>query len=340
MGLIDSREIQRGAWLATALAALLIAGCGGGGGNGSESSAGAGASVAVSEAGAPAASGDTAADGFNWFNFRRRQMGLAQVSRNALIDKAAVNHSNYQAANGAISHLEVQGRQGFTGTYIYPDRVSNADLFTNNVPVAGSSRLLAAGYSFPVTGYAFGEVISKTGDASGANAAEALITAIYHRFVIFEPKFLEAGAGSAQAADGSVYFTVDFASRALNSGGIGGGRFLPYPFPGQQNIPTVFLSDQEEPDPVPNQNAVGYPVSVHANNTSTLKVQSFTIAPRGGAALATRLLSSSTDPDNTASSTAAIIPLSTLAAQTTYDVQFSGSVDNVPASLSWSFTTR
>jgi hypothetical protein len=29
-----------------------------------------------------------------------------------------------------------------------------------------------------------------------------------------------------------------------------------------------------------------------------------------------------------------------LSAQTTYDVQFSGTVDGVPASLAWSFTTR
>ena len=106
-------------------------------------------------------------------------------------------------------------------------------------------------------------------------------------------------------------------------------------------MPKSFDSDLEEPDPVPNQNTVGYPVSVHANLTSSLAVQSFTIHAHGSSAnLTTRLLSQATDPnmaDNT--SAAAIIPLTTLAAGTTYDVSFSGSIDGAPVSKTWSFTT-
>jgi uncharacterized protein YkwD len=335
----NAGDIRRGACLAAALAAVLAGGgCGGGGGDGSGSSTSA-SSAAIVEPGSPAATGDTATDGFNWFNYRRRQMGLAGLTRNVLIDRAALNHSNYQAADGVLSHEEVQGRSGFTGVYLYPSAGAHPELFSRGVPVAGSSRLSAAGYTLPTSGYAFGEVISKSGDASGFNSAEALIAAIYHRFVVFEPKFQQAGAGSAKASDGYIYFTTDFTAPALNGGGLGAGRFLPYPYPDQTNIPTVFQSDQEEPDPVPNQNEVGYPVSVHADNTSTITVQSFTIAPRGGAPLSTRLLSRATDAE-TGASTAAIIPLTVLNAQTTYDVRFSGAVDGVAASLSWSFTTR
>ncbi|MBK4737127.1 CAP domain-containing protein [Noviherbaspirillum pedocola] len=337
----NAGQIPHGAWLTAALAALLLTGCGGGGG--SSSGAGSGnsnaSSAAIVESGSPAATGDTATDGINWFNYRRSQMGLAPLARNVLIDKAALNHSNYQAASGFISHEEVQGKNGFTGVYLYPSAKAHPELFRNGVPVSGSSRLSAAGYALPSSGYAFGEVIAKTPDASGFNSAEALITAIYHRFVVFEPKFQQAGAGSAKAADGYVYFTADFTTPALASGGLGAGRFLPYPYPNQTNLPTVFQSDQEEPDPVPNQNEVGYPVSVHADNTSTITVGSFTIAPRGGAPLATRLLSSATDAE-TGPSTAAIIPLTVLNPQTTYDVRFSGAVDGVAASLSWSFSTR
>ena len=321
------------AWLASLLMAALLAGCGGGGGggnNGNTSTAGQPGSVtdnttvppvAQAEVGAPQATGNMATDGFNWFNFRRQQMGLAAVSRNTLIDKAALNHSNYQAINDTITHDEVSTRRGFTGTTVL-------------------ARLNAAQYTFPANNYAYGEVISATADTNGVSAAEDLITAIYHRFVIFEPKFNEAGSASATAGSGYTYFTTDFATRTLNQGGLGTGKLVVYPFRDQQNLPTVFFSNQEQPDPVPDRNEVGYPVSVHADITSVLAVQSFTISPRGGAALTTKLLRYETDNEIAEPSVAAIIPLAVLQPQTLYDVRFTGSVDNVPVSLAWSFSTR
>lgn len=319
-------------WLASLLAVAVIAGCGGGGGgddNGRTSSAqsGDGASITttpasiLAETGAPQATGNMATDGFNWFNFRRQQMGLTSMTRNTQIDTAALNHSNYQVLNNTITHDEIAGRRGFTGANVL-------------------DRLQAAQFSFPNSNYAFGEVISSTPDTNGINAAEDLIAAIYHRFVVFEPKFLETGSGSATAGSGYTYFTTNFATRTLNRGGLGNGKLVVYPFSNQQNLPTVFYSDQEQPDPVPDRNEVGYPVSVHADITSTIAVQSFTINPRGRAALATRLLRKETDVEISEPSVAAIIPLAVLQPQTLYDVRFVGSVDQVPVNVSWSFTTR
>jgi uncharacterized protein YkwD len=315
------------AWLASLLAVALVAGCGGGSDGGTNRPAQLDTGAAnttvtpVAEAGAPQATGNMATDGFNWFNFRRQQMGLDAIARNAQIDAAAQNHSNYQAQNRTITHDEVAGNRGFTGATVL-------------------DRLRAAQYLVPASNYAYGEVISSTPDTNGINAAEDLIAAIYHRFVIFEPKFLEGGAGSATAGSGYTYFTTDFATRTLNRGGLGSGRLLVYPFSNQQNLPIVFYSDQEKPDPVPDRNEVGYPVSVHADITSTIAVQSFTISPRGGAALATKLLRKETDTEITEPSVAAIIPLAVLQSQTVYDVRFAGTVDNVPVTLAWSFTTR
>jgi hypothetical protein len=246
---------------------------------------------------------------------------LATITRNTQIDAAALNHSNYQALNNTITHDELAGRRGFTG----------ADVL---------GRLRAAQYTVPASNYAYGEVISSTPDTNGVNAAEDLIAAIYHRFVIFEPKFLEAGTASTTAGSGYTYFTTDFATRTLTRDGLGSGKLVVYPFSNQQNLPTVFFSNQEEPDPVPDRNEVGYPVSVHADITSTLAVQSFTINPRGGTALATRLLKAETDSEIGTPSVAAIIPLAVLQPQTVYDVRFVGSVDDVPVNLAWSFTTR
>jgi uncharacterized protein YkwD len=328
----DARRLnaKASAWLASLLMVILVAGCGGGGG-GSGDNAVAPASVTdnstnvpagtITEAGAPLATGDMATDGFNWFNFRRQQMGLAALARNTQIDKAASNHSNYQALNDTITHDEVAGKRGFTGVSVL-------------------NRLQAAQYQFPASNYAYGEVISATADTNGVSAAEDLIAAIYHRFVIFEPKFLETGAASATAGSGYTYFTTNFATRTLDQGGLGDGRLVTYPFKDQQNLPVVFFSDQEQPDPVPDRNEVGYPVSVHADITSVLTVQSFTINPHGGAALTTKLLRYGTDPEINRPSVASIIPLAVLQAQTLYDVRFVGSVDGVPVTLAWSFKTR
>lgn len=313
------------------LLSLALAACGGGGSS-TQSAPSSDAPIIAQEASAPQASGNMATDGLNWFNFRRQQMGMPGLTRNGLIDTAAQGHSGYQALNNIITHDQTPGNPGFTG----------ADL---------EARLAQAGYSL-VPSYATGEVISKTGYTDGFAAAEALITAIYHRFVIFEPMFKEAGAGFATASNGYTYFTANSAASNGLGSGLGAGKFTAYPYDGQKNLPVNFFSDTEQPDPVPDENEVGYPVSIHADITRmiTVTASNFTVRPRGGALLPVRLLTSSSDTE-TPTSAASIIPLAPLAAGTTYDVAFSGTICTVVApatsctadtaiSRNWSFTTR
>ncbi len=302
------------------LASLLLAGCGGGGGE-SNSSSSATTSVGALEPDAPLVTGNTATDGFNWFNFRRQQAGLLAVERNAKLDAAAQGHSDYQKTNNTITHEQTPGKPGFTGATL-------------------RDRLDAVGYQYASPGgYAYGEVISSTSDPSGFNAAEDLITAIYHRFVIFEPMFKEAGAGAATVSGGSTYFTTNFAASGLDRSLGPAGSFVVYPFPNQPRVPRNFFSDNEAPDPVPNRNEVGYPISVHADITATVGVKSFTVRPHDGNSLAVQLLSHANDA-KTAESAAAIVPLDPLAANTTYDVSFSGTIDGIDVSRAWSFTTK
>ncbi len=302
------------------LSALLVA-CGGGGGTNAPSALPVASPATASQAAGagPQQLPTFATEGFDRLNLRRQQIGLAAVSRNTLVDAAAQNHSNYQQLNDIITHDEVAGRPGFTGEHL-------------------RERLAAAGYTFTQNNYSFGEVISATTDGSGSQAAENLIGAIYHRYVIFEPMFRDAGAGAAQVPDGYTYFTVDFAANGL-VGGIGRGNVIMYPASGQQGVDRSVFSDRETPDPVAGQNEIGYPISVHADIVASLAVQNFTVQPHGGAPLAVRLLTSATDAD-TPGSAAAIIPVAALAPATTYDVQFSGTVDRLPVSRAWSFTTR
>jgi uncharacterized protein YkwD len=318
--------------LAALAAACALAACGGGG---SDSSAVAPTTPAPTVdapapgIAAPALVGNIVIDGRNWLNYRRSQIGIPTLAQNTLIDKAAQAHSDYQKLQpkkssgqpADPSHTEEAGKPGFTG----------GDLL---------ARLEAAGYSFARNSYAYGEVISATSSNSGSYMADELITAIYHRFVIFEPMFKEIGAGSATTSSGYTYFTADFTANNGYGTGIGSGNLVTWPFSGQTGVTANFFSDYEAPDPVPEKNEVGYPVSVHADITATLTVKTFTIRQRGGADLAARQILHYSDLKETVPIAAAIVPLDPLRAATTYDVAFTGVLDGIPVSKTWSFTTK
>lgn len=305
--------------LAVLSLALGLAACGGGGGGGSSVNPPVSSSNLQAEPGAPALTGNAALDGFNWINFRRAQVGVAVLSRNSMLETAAQGHADYQRINSTVDHVQKPGSPGYTGVTL-GDRLANA------------------GYVL-VKPYAYGEIISATSSTSGFVLAEELVTAIYHRFVMFEPVFREMGTGAAITTGNYGYFTCDLGANNGYGIGLGGGKAVGYPVNGQTQVPTSFLSDNETPDPVPNLNEVGYPISMHADITATMTVQSFTVRPHGGAPLATRLLSHATDTE-TPPSAAAIVPLAALQSGTAYDVAFSGAVDGAPLSRSWSFTTR
>lgn len=337
-----------GVAMAAALCALLSA-CGGGGSDGAavsqapraepgvvapvvpaqpatptqpgQSWTGSPSEILPGQVGAPMASGDEAADALNWFNYRRAQSGLAPTPKNQELATAAQGHSNYQALADQIGHGQEAGRPGFTG----------AD---------PGARMLAAGYKLSAqTGYAYGEVISAASGIGGQGAAEELIAAIYHRFVALEPTFKDGGAGVAASSAGQRYVTVKFGVIG-DSDGLGAGRLAVYPTPGQTGLPRWFKSDTEIPDPVPDKNIVGYPVSVHADMGRQVTVSSFTLRLRGEAVdLPARLIARGTDR-YAADSAAAIVPLDAMKAGATYDARFEGFVGSEAVSRSWSFTVR
>lgn len=310
----------------SALAAFVTA-CGGGdsGSTGTLSTQTSGSALNLSlEPGAPAQTGNTATDGIAWFNYRRQQMGLPVLGRDALLDRAAQAHSDYQRLNNVISHEETAGAPGYTGAEL-------------------GQRITAAGYNFSSSRYAYGEVISATASTSGFSAAEDLITAIYHRFVIFEPTFYQVGGGNATVTGGYTYFTANFTADGLGRG-LGRGKLLSYPRDQQTGLPTNFFSDREVPDPVPERNEVGFPISVHADISSNVVVSSFTVCQKAaddrcGSPLATKLLTSVTDKE-TPAATAAIVPLAPLASGTAHQVRFVGTVDGTSVDRTWTFTTR
>ncbi len=280
---------------------------------------------------------DAVADaGLARFNAARAALGLSVLTRDPALDAAARGHSEYQAANGVITHYQTAGTPGFTG-----ECLGDSAVHARCAPEK-TSRLEQAGYLFSDGGHAFGEVISKTFHTSAADAADALIAAIYHRFVIFEPVFKQAGTGAAQSVAGATYFTVNLVADGLD-GGLGLGNVVVYPMNGQQDVPRSFSSDQEVPDPVPSRDMVGYPISIHADihgamGATVVDVDRFLIRPLGGTALSVQALWRGKDA-HTPASVAAIVPLEILAPQTTYEVEFVGTVSGRNVSRVWQFTT-
>ena len=313
--------------IAALMVASSLAACGGGGDSTSGASASSAAVINPPATGtvtpgatAPAQTGNIAVDGRNWINYRRAQAGVPAVAEQAQINNAALGHSEYLRANNLMSHDQVAGKQGFTGATLR-DRLNNA------------------GYTVPFNGYAFGEVISGTTNRSGAYMADELITAIFHRFVIFEPKFREIGTGAATSSNGYNYFTADFATRGGFGPGIAANALVTWPFSGQTQVTPNFMSDTEDPDPVANLNEVGYPISVHANIDAPVTMQSFTVRARGGANLQVQV-AHPYGIEAGKRTAVAIVPLAPLRAATTYEVSFSGTVNGAAVTRDWSFTTR
>ncbi len=299
------------------LIVLALAACGDGSQRSSTGSST--AQLSAQERGGPQATGDLSTDGLAWINFRRSQAGLQAVARDARLDRAAHAHAGYQQLNNLITHDEDRMRMGFSGT-------TSAD------------RLRAAGYPLDTDARADGEVIAATAEADGFAAAEGLLGAIYHRYLMLEPRFDRAGAGDSHRGGGYYWLNVNFVA-SHGSAGLASHRVAVWPVPDQLRVRTHVFSDQETPDPVAGRNAVGYPISVHANLGSQLQVDHFTLRERSGAAQRVVRLDASSDRD-TPPSAAAIIPWARLRRATVYDVEFAGSTDGVPVERRWSFTTQ
>jgi len=308
------RSAQRA--LLPCFAGLLLIACHGDTGTSTGTSA---AQLSAQELNAPTATGNVAADGLNWINFRRVQAGLPVTQRDVRIDRAASAHANYQQLNNLLTHQEDASKTGYTGA---------------NAP----DRLRAAGYPLDTEALADGEVIAATAEPDGFAAAEGLMGAIYHRYLILEPRFDLAGSGSAHRGGGYYWLNVNFV--ATSSGfGLGAEQVAVWPAADQNNVRKNFLSDEETPDPIAGRNEVGFPVSVHADGGRTLRVSRFVIRERGGADLPVKLLEHASDPE-TPGSAAAIVPLSTLKAARTYDVEFNGTLNGTAITRSWTFTTQ
>ncbi len=299
--------------------ALVIAGCGGGGGE-------AGAGGGNFEQGPPPVSGPiqstpngTYADArrteaFQRVNDLRRMMGLGLLKQNSMIDVAAQSHAAYIAKNRITGHVEEPGKPGYTGATIV-------------------QRMLAAGYD-PAVG---GEVATNK-PASATDQVNAYINSLYHRIPFVAYNYTDIGVGSAQSTtDSTAYISVlDFA----------------YPFGtlGQESPSTPYVvwplrnatidKGTMEPE-VPAPPGVGYPVTISFDPRMTVSTSRFELREAGTSLIPGAVLTSSNDPNKLIpASMIALMPRDGLNPASSFTAIWEGTVDGVPVTVNWGFTTK
>ena len=178
-----------------------------------------------------AAPTDAALEALMRANEHRAMMNLAPGSLHPLLNQASQAHADYMACNEVISHQEDAGLGGFTGEWVW-DRID------------------AAGYVLE-GGRSWSEVIAD--GYSATDAIDGWVNSVYHRIPFTMPYWVDVGFGLTDH-----YSAMTFVTPYPD----GPRTAVIYPVDGQVGVPVDFNSDWEIPDPDPDREIIGYPISV------------------------------------------------------------------------------
>jgi hypothetical protein len=215
-------------------------------------------------------------DAYEYLNGMRKLAGMSPFSYNRALADAAQNHANYLHIHKQGGHGEQSGRRGFTGQ-------------------TQSQRVIATGYPSSQTGE---NVSYHVGNKGVMESIDGLMAAIYHRFAFLSFKYDEVGIGRVQSADysahvynfgnqqksllcqqknhrapGRYFYEVcadprfrisvqDMQAAEYEVSSQNADRVV-WPADNSENIPPAFY--REDPDPLPNHDVSGYPISVQFN---------------------------------------------------------------------------
>ena len=294
------------------------------------------------------------AQGYTTLDRIRSATGLQGFERNEHLEAAANAHAEYLVRNHEESHYEMEGHSGFTGQ-------------------SHVERALKQGY---LSKYSSENLSTKNPTVS--SSIDGLFSAIYHRFDFLDPTMDEIGIGIAQDQNGTANtaYVYVMGNRGLNSRctqptQMKNGkywhvcndpskmiwereykeavdtpkRFAPklirYPYDNQEEIPPVFYN--EEPDPLPDYDVSGFPITVTFNDYyfKNPKVLSFELRDQNGNSIETRYLDAANDPNARLKPLQfALLPLKRLDYDTTFQVRL-GYEDRGKVKVSkWQFHTR
>ncbi len=289
-------------------------------------------------------------------NALREAAGLPRFVANKSLEKAAQAHADYLVANRAKFHMEK----------------SSGKFFTGKTPM---ERALFAGYPARFTG----ENLS-TKNTDAADSIDGLFSAIYHRFGFLNPLFDEIGIGIAQdsAHPGNSAFVYlmgnrEIARLCLGRSYKGRGSYvlkacknpkhridaraykqarklrkemstdiIKYPYDGQSDVPPAFYN--ETPDPLPNFDVSGYPVSIEfnfPNSSKKIRLLSFQLFENGSKEITdVKLLDKHSDPHHKLSDKQfALLPLERLKYDTEYRVRVKYKRGKMVYVTKWRFHT-
>ena len=289
-------------------------------------------------------------------NAIREALQMNTLVENGALVSAAQAHANYLVHNKALSHNERKDRSGFTG-------------------VTPADRAVAAGYhSLQVS-----ENLS-TRNPHAQSSVDGLFSAIYHRFGFLDPSIDEMGVGVAQdRRNGSrsafVYLMGNSELDRLCSTGsfkdtgryvygvcrdrkhrIEEGAFkkaqnffrrhnpkiILYPYNGQTEVPPAFYS--EIPDPLPDYEVSGFPVSAAFNDHffKNVKIHSFKLyRERSGKPIRVRPMERGSDPHHRFTANQfAVFPLQRLDYDTKYRAELIYEAGHKKRKLTWDFRTK
>ncbi len=292
----------------------------------------------------------------SYLNRIRELMQMQILSENKQLKSAAQAHADYLVLNDESAHEEIRGYKNFTGI----------------TPV---ERAFHAGYiSSQVS-----ENLS-TENHNARSSVDGLLSAIYHRFGFLSPGIDQIGVGVTQALKDSDQsaFVYLMGNSELNrlcseSGFSGNGKYIYgvckksdhrikekefhkslayskqnnpkiilYPYDGEEEVPPAFYS--EVPDPLPDHEVSGFPVSVEFNDHffKNVTLHSFKLYVEGGEELTyIQLMDKSSDPHQRFTANQyALFPLQRLDYNQKYRAELSYVSKGKEETIIWYFHTQ
>jgi len=284
-----------------------------------------------------------------YLNTLRQKAGMIRFSEDPNLTTAAKNHAYYLYVNHTSGHEEEEDKEGFTGQWP-SDRAVYAGFLSKDVS----------------------ENVS-VGQSDYMHSIDALFSAIYHRFGFLTTSRDLIGIGIVDkdyvydmgnsllnelcshendvtgayylhvCANDDIIIDTDDYDGAKDNFRKQNPQIILWPYKDAQDIPPVFYN--ESPDPLPDYNVSGYPVSIKFNEyyfDGNITLKSFKLYDKDGYEITdTRLLDQSSDPNSEFSEYEyALFPLQRLDWNTTYSVSAVYEYNGSEYTLNWSFKTR
>ncbi len=292
---------------------------------------------------------------FDYLNTLRQKAGLSKYIYNEHLEKAANSHALYLVRNKALGHYENDSSKNFTGK-------------------TPKDRVLFAGYNSTF-------VIENVSNDSlnYKDSIDGLFSAIYHRFGFLDFQSDEIGIGVAQnpkdpdikayVYNMGIYELNDLCSqksydgvksylykicknpdhkikessfhKAMNAKKASSQKIVVYPYDRQENVPPAFY--KESPDPLPEYDVSGFPVSFQFNDYffQNAKLTSLSLFDQNAKEVDAKILYHKNDPNNLIKKHQyALLPLKRLSYDMEYKVSATYTSDGKNYTKEWNFKTK